>query len=202
MLVTHDAELASLADTRLVLRDGRPVTPDDALRNAGQSHGGGSAMTFVLRMALREIRASWQRLLFFFVCIAVGVASIVAIRSVIQSVREGLTREARAMTGADVVVRSDRPLGEQGAVVSGAGTRERPRRDRVGGDRDRHDGPARRTRRRRGWSSCAPSGGVSALRDDDAARGAVLARAAAGTTARWSGPSCWRSSICASATTC
>ena len=70
-------------------------------------------MTFVLRMALREIRASWRRLLFFFVCIAVGVASIVAIRSVIQSVREGLTREARAMTGADVVVRSDRPIGEK-----------------------------------------------------------------------------------------
>jgi putative ABC transport system ATP-binding protein len=34
VLVTHDAELAALADTRLVLRDGRPVTPDDALRNA------------------------------------------------------------------------------------------------------------------------------------------------------------------------
>ena len=70
-------------------------------------------MTFVIRMALREIRASWQRLLFFFVCIAVGVASIVAIRSVIQSVREGLTREARAMTGGDVMVRSDRPLGDK-----------------------------------------------------------------------------------------
>jgi putative ABC transport system ATP-binding protein len=35
VLVTHDAELASLADTRLVLRDGRPVTPDDALRKSG-----------------------------------------------------------------------------------------------------------------------------------------------------------------------
>ena len=87
MLVTHDAELASLADTRLVLRDGRPVHADDAL--AGRHAGGGAAMTFVVRMALREIRASWQRLLFFFVCIAVGVASIVAIRSVIQSVRAG-----------------------------------------------------------------------------------------------------------------
>ena len=64
-------------------------------------------MSFVLRMAVREIRASWQRLLFFFICIAVGVASIVAIRSVIQSVREGLTREARAMTGADVVKQRD-----------------------------------------------------------------------------------------------
>ena len=38
-------------------------------------------MTFIVRMALREIRASWQRLLFFFICIAIGVASIVAIRS-------------------------------------------------------------------------------------------------------------------------
>jgi putative ABC transport system permease protein len=55
-------------------------------------------------MALREIRASWQRLVFFFVCIAVGVASIVAIRSVIQSARVALTREARAMTGGDVVL--------------------------------------------------------------------------------------------------
>jgi len=79
-------------------------------------------MTFLVRMALREIRASWRRLLFFFVCIAVGVASIVAIRSLIQSVREGLTREARAMTGADVVVRSDRPLGE---AVRAAVERER-----------------------------------------------------------------------------
>jgi putative ABC transport system permease protein len=58
-------------------------------------------------MALREIRASWQRLLFFFVCIAVGVASIVAIRSVIQSARVALTREARAMTGGDVVLGSN-----------------------------------------------------------------------------------------------
>jgi putative ABC transport system ATP-binding protein len=33
ILVTHDAELASLADTRLVLRDGRPVhAPAEALR--------------------------------------------------------------------------------------------------------------------------------------------------------------------------
>ena len=30
VLVTHDAELSSLADTRLVLRDGRQVTPSAA----------------------------------------------------------------------------------------------------------------------------------------------------------------------------
>ena len=69
-------------------------------------------MTFVVRMALREIRASWQRLLFFFICIAVGVAAIVTIRSVIQSVRAGLSREARTLTGADFVITSDRPFTE------------------------------------------------------------------------------------------
>ena len=38
-------------------------------------------MTFVVLMALREIRASWRRLLFFFVCVAIGVGAIVMLRS-------------------------------------------------------------------------------------------------------------------------
>jgi putative ABC transport system permease protein len=67
-------------------------------------------MSFVTRMALREIRASWKRLLFFFVCIAVGVASIVAIRSVIQSVRGALSREARFLLAADLRVQSNSPF--------------------------------------------------------------------------------------------
>jgi putative ABC transport system permease protein len=69
-------------------------------------------MTFIVRMAMREIRASWQRLLFFFVCIAVGVASIIAIRSVIQSVRVALSGEARALLASDAMVTSNRPWTE------------------------------------------------------------------------------------------
>src|SRR5262252_4808748 len=65
-------------------------------------------MMFVLRMAVRETRASWQRLLFFFVCIAVGVAAIVALRSVIQSVREVFGTEAKALIAADVVIGTSR----------------------------------------------------------------------------------------------
>ncbi|HEX5475994.1 MAG TPA: FtsX-like permease family protein [Vicinamibacterales bacterium] len=65
-------------------------------------------MSFVLRMAGREIRASWRRLLFFFVCVAIGVGSIVALRSILQSVRNGLAGEARALVSADVVVSSNR----------------------------------------------------------------------------------------------
>lgn len=69
-------------------------------------------MSFVLRMAWREVRASWQRLLFFFVCIAIGVGSIVALRSVIQSVRVALAGEARTLLGADVALRTNRPWTE------------------------------------------------------------------------------------------
>jgi len=58
---------------------------------------------FVLYMAAREMRASWKRLLFFFVCIAVGVGAIVALRSVIQSVRHTFAGEARSLISADAV---------------------------------------------------------------------------------------------------
>lgn len=66
-------------------------------------------MSFVARMVLRELRASWRRLLFFFICVAIGVGAIVALRSVIQSVRTGLMREARAIVSADVLVSTNRP---------------------------------------------------------------------------------------------
>ncbi len=65
-------------------------------------------MTFVLRMAARELRASWRRLLFFFICVAIGVGAIVALRSIVQSVRAGLTSEARALLSADVVLQTNR----------------------------------------------------------------------------------------------
>src|SRR5438094_4812200 len=65
-------------------------------------------MMFVLRMAVRETRSSWRRLLFFFICIAVGVAAIVALRSVIQSVRGVFGREAKTLIAADVLISTNR----------------------------------------------------------------------------------------------
>ena len=66
-------------------------------------------MTFVMRMLARELRSSWQRLLFFFVCVAIGVGAIVALRSVIQSVRTGLMSEARSIIASDVLISTNRP---------------------------------------------------------------------------------------------
>jgi len=60
-------------------------------------------------MAVRELRASWRRLLFFFLCIAIGVASIVALRSIIRNVNRAVAGDARALLTADVRIDSDRP---------------------------------------------------------------------------------------------
>jgi putative ABC transport system permease protein len=65
---------------------------------------------FVAAMTVREMRASWKRLLFFFICLSIGVAAIVAIRSVIQSVRAVFAGEARALITADVIVSSNQPF--------------------------------------------------------------------------------------------
>jgi putative ABC transport system permease protein len=60
-------------------------------------------------MAWREIRASWRRLIFFFLCLSLGVGAIVTLRSVVGAVHTTLTREARALLGADVAISTNRP---------------------------------------------------------------------------------------------
>ena len=65
-------------------------------------------MRFVLTMAVRETRASWRRLFFFFICIAVGVGAIVAMRSIIQNVRVALSEEAKVLIAADVLISTRR----------------------------------------------------------------------------------------------
>ncbi len=69
-------------------------------------------MRFVAAMTLREMRASWRRLLFFFICLSIGVGAIVAIRSVIQSVRAVFDGEARSLLSADVIIGSNRAIGD------------------------------------------------------------------------------------------
>ncbi len=63
---------------------------------------------FVIRMAWREMRWGWRRLLFFFLCLAIGVASIVTLRSVVQGVRATLRAEARTLLGADLALSTSR----------------------------------------------------------------------------------------------
>ncbi|MBI2835390.1 MAG: ABC transporter permease [Acidobacteria bacterium] len=69
-------------------------------------------MSFVLRLARRELRAAWLRFLFFFICIALGVGAIVSLRSLIASVRVALVGEARTLLAADVLIATNRPWDE------------------------------------------------------------------------------------------
>ena len=61
-------------------------------------------MNFIFNLTAREIRSSWQRLLFFFLCIAIGVGSIVALRSLIQNLNKAVGSDARELLTADLVV--------------------------------------------------------------------------------------------------
>ena len=63
-------------------------------------------MSFILNLTRREIRSSWRRLLFFFLCIALGVGSVVALRSLIQNLTRAVGTDARALMTADVDVSS------------------------------------------------------------------------------------------------
>ncbi|HET6266596.1 MAG TPA: FtsX-like permease family protein, partial [Acidobacteriota bacterium] len=72
---------------------------------------------FVVTMARREIRSSWLRLLFFFVCIALGVGAIVALRSVIRNFGDVITGDARALLTADIQIDCTRPWNPETLAV-------------------------------------------------------------------------------------
>ena len=63
-------------------------------------------MNFILNLTFREIRSAWRRLLFFFLCIAIGVGSVVALRSLIINLSKVVGGDARALLTADLVVNS------------------------------------------------------------------------------------------------
>tara|TARA_B100001123_G_scaffold449901_2_gene617384 strand:+ start:8559 stop:11102 length:2544 start_codon:yes stop_codon:yes gene_type:complete len=70
-------------------------------------------MLFVLKMMWRELRASWTRLTFFFLCLAIGVASIVSLRSLVQNIQTSLDKEAKSVLGADVSLRTEQPWSDE-----------------------------------------------------------------------------------------
>ena len=63
-------------------------------------------MNFIFNLTFREIRSSWRRLLFFFLCIAIGVGSVVALRSLIQNLSQAVGGDARALLTADLEISS------------------------------------------------------------------------------------------------
>jgi len=65
----------------------------------------------VRRMAWREMRGAWRHFLAFFAAVALGVAALVAVGTFATGLDRTLSREARALMGGDLELRSSRPLG-------------------------------------------------------------------------------------------
>ena len=84
-------------------------------------------MRFIFQMARREIRSSWRRLLFFFLCIGIGTGSIIALRStaggastVVPALRGPVTT---ARADVDVVVTEHGTAWLRGCPLSGRAAR-------------------------------------------------------------------------------
>jgi len=99
---------------------------------------------FVFRMAWRETRGAWRHVALFVACIALGVAALVGVGTFATNLERTLGREARALMGGDVELRSSRPLGAAAASELGrlraAGATTTEIRELVGMARSPRDG--------------------------------------------------------------
>ena len=65
------------------------------------------------RHLLRESRGSRSRLIFFVLCLAIGVAAIVSVAGLSRGLRQGIRTEARKLLAGDLAVTGRRPLPEE-----------------------------------------------------------------------------------------
>ncbi len=69
-------------------------------------------MTFILKMAWRDSRASRRRLLLFSLSIVLGVAALVAIGSFRDNLRRAVADQSKGLLGADLAVTAREPIPE------------------------------------------------------------------------------------------
>lgn len=69
-----------------------------------------SGFPWVVRMAWRDLRASWKYLALAFVVVVVGIAAVLSVRLFTKDLEAALDRESRFLLGADAQVRSQEPL--------------------------------------------------------------------------------------------
>lgn len=67
-------------------------------------------VAFVIRMALRELRAAPRRMALLMGTVATGVAALVAINSFTDNLRDSVSQQARGLLGADLSISSRQPL--------------------------------------------------------------------------------------------
>ncbi|MEW6324134.1 MAG: FtsX-like permease family protein [Nitrospirota bacterium] len=78
---------------------------------------GSRRLGFLGVMAWRETRGAWRHFLFFLVCIALGVGSLVGVSGFSATLERTVRKEARSLMAADVQVRVNRPLSDAGRAA-------------------------------------------------------------------------------------
>ena len=79
-------------------------------------------MSFILKMAWRDTRASRRRLLLFSLAIVLGVAALVAVGSLRDNLRFAIEEQTKTLLGADLTVTARAKLeGEAEKFVTGLG---------------------------------------------------------------------------------
>jgi putative ABC transport system permease protein len=69
-------------------------------------------MTFILKMAWRDSRASRRRLVLFSFSVVLGIAALVAIGSLGTNLERGIDEQAKGLLGADLIITGRQPLSE------------------------------------------------------------------------------------------
>jgi putative ABC transport system permease protein len=68
-------------------------------------------------MAWRETRGGWRHFVYFFVCIAVGVSALVGVSLFAANVEHAVSRQAKALLGGDLEIRSTHPLSAESRTL-------------------------------------------------------------------------------------
>jgi putative ABC transport system permease protein len=74
---------------------------------------------FPLRLAWRETRGAWRHFTVFFACVALGVASLVAVGTLAINLDRTIRREAKTLMGGDLELRSALPLAPEALAALG-----------------------------------------------------------------------------------
>jgi putative ABC transport system permease protein len=68
---------------------------------------------WVVKMAIRDFRKNFSRLLLFVSSMVIGIAALVAISSFGENLKKDIEDQSKELVGADLVLRNNQPLGEQ-----------------------------------------------------------------------------------------
>ena len=72
---------------------------------------------FIFHMAWRETRGAWRHFLYFFICIAIGVSALVGVSLFAAHVEDAVSKQAKALLGGDLEIRSSHPLSAESRAV-------------------------------------------------------------------------------------